>query len=213
MKKRLFNISLQLIACSLSLLAQLPDFNILQFNEINNEPITNIYSMVEDDEGFLWFGGRYGLYRFDGTSFTPFYNDPANPSSIPFGTIIKIIKSEQGGLWLASDLGGFGYFDLKTQKAQCYGKDLDNPSGLHGERVQGVLEEPGGDLWVGTNNFTLHKLTKGANKFELFQPQLPEHVLNYALAGSLGEIISDSRHPDYLWIGSRFGIYHNPNPS
>ncbi|GJM34906.1 MAG: hypothetical protein DHS20C18_39070 [Saprospiraceae bacterium] len=187
---------------------QLPDFHIIQVNEVDNKPINNIYSIVEDEEGFLWMGGTYGLFRYDGTTFTTFYNDPANATSIPFGTIFKIVKSKSGGLWLASKSGGLGYFDLATEKAVRFEKNPEDLTSLSGEQVHGLYEDSNGDLWVGTNNFALHKLPKDSSSFEIFHPELPNsEANNYTLAGSLGEIIPDLQNPNLLWIGSNYGIY------
>lgn len=38
--------------------------------------------IVQDDKGFMWFGTRYGLYRYDGYNFKVFVHDPGNPNSL-----------------------------------------------------------------------------------------------------------------------------------
>ena len=38
--------------------------------------------MLQDRQGFLWFGTQDGLNRYDGYNFTVFKTDPENPNSI-----------------------------------------------------------------------------------------------------------------------------------
>src|SRR5580692_6466026 len=43
--------------------------------------MTKLGPIVQDNQGFLWFGSQHGLYRFDGYNFKVFVHDRANPTS------------------------------------------------------------------------------------------------------------------------------------
>src|SRR5260370_36124320 len=38
--------------------------------------------ILQDDQGFMWFGTQYGLNRFDGYNFKVFVHDPRDPNSL-----------------------------------------------------------------------------------------------------------------------------------
>jgi ligand-binding sensor domain-containing protein len=48
---------------------------------------TKVGQIVQDNQGFMWFGTQYGLNRYDGYNFKLFVHDPKNPNSAPVGYI------------------------------------------------------------------------------------------------------------------------------
>ncbi|MEP6949483.1 MAG: two-component regulator propeller domain-containing protein, partial [Ginsengibacter sp.] len=72
MKKRLLFLFL-LISIAYLLQAQSYYFRNYQVNDgVSSNTITCI---IQDKKGFMWFGTRNGLNRFDGTTFKTFRND------------------------------------------------------------------------------------------------------------------------------------------
>src|SRR4051794_33970147 len=55
--------------------------------------------IVQDDQGFVWFGTRYGLYRYDGYTFKVFVRDARNPNSLDGVVIKSLFKDRDGALW------------------------------------------------------------------------------------------------------------------
>ena len=43
---------------------------------------TKVTHIVQDDQGFMWFGTQYGLNRYDGYTFKLFVHDSRNPKSL-----------------------------------------------------------------------------------------------------------------------------------
>jgi hypothetical protein len=43
---------------------------------------TQVSEIVQDDQGFVWFGTQYGLDRYDGYEFKVFTHDPAREDSL-----------------------------------------------------------------------------------------------------------------------------------
>jgi len=61
---------------------------------------TKLGPIVQDNQGFLWFGSQHGLYRFDGYSFKAFVHDPANPTSLSGAFVNTLFKDRNGTLWV-----------------------------------------------------------------------------------------------------------------
>src|SRR5437870_4093033 len=58
-----------------------------------------IICMHLDSRGFLWFGTKNGLSRYDGYAFHNFQNDPNDSASISAGVITAIHEGSTGDLW------------------------------------------------------------------------------------------------------------------
>ena len=46
---------------------------------------TMVSQIVQDDQGFMWFGSQYGLNRYDGYKFKVFKHEPGVPNSLERG--------------------------------------------------------------------------------------------------------------------------------
>jgi streptogramin lyase len=61
---------------------------------------TKINQIVQDDQGFMWFGTQYGLNRYDGYTFKLFVHDPRNPNSLSGVYVDGLFKDRDGALWV-----------------------------------------------------------------------------------------------------------------
>ena len=57
---------------------------------------SSVYSMVQDKDGFMWFGTETGLSRFDGTHFKNFYT----ADGLPDNEIIKLFVDSRNRVWI-----------------------------------------------------------------------------------------------------------------
>ena len=64
---------------------------------------TKVSQIVQDDQGFMWFGTQYGLNRYDGYNFKLFVHDPKNPNSLSGVYIRALFKDRDGALWVGCD--------------------------------------------------------------------------------------------------------------
>ena len=64
---------------------------------------------VQDTYGYMWFGTRDGLNRFDGYAFKVFRNDSESPNSIGNNTINALAIDNNGILWVGTRTGLYKY--------------------------------------------------------------------------------------------------------
>jgi len=57
---------------------------------------TKVSQIVQDNQGFMWFGTQYGLNRYDGYNFKVFAHDPGNPNSFSGVYIRSLFKDRDG---------------------------------------------------------------------------------------------------------------------
>jgi signal transduction histidine kinase/ligand-binding sensor domain-containing protein len=81
--------------------------------------LTKFDPIVQDDQGFLWFGSQHGLYRFDGYSFKAFVHDPANSNSLSGVFVTTLFKDRNGNLWVGGDRF-LDRLDLETETFTHY---------------------------------------------------------------------------------------------
>ena len=67
-----------------------------------------VLSSLQDSDGFLWFGTKDGLNRFDGYGFKTYSNDPENRNSLG-NNYIHSLHEYQGAIWVGTNNGLYTY--------------------------------------------------------------------------------------------------------
>ena len=118
----------------LSLTAQ-EHYNFIHYPAESGIISNQINTAVQDDEGYMWFGGTYGLQRFDGIRFKTFRHNERDPNSLPSNPVWQVLVDKKKNLWLLMADGTAGIFDTRNfifkpvpaRKAGCW-KTSDHSS-------------------------------------------------------------------------------------
>lgn len=123
--------------------------------------------MLRDKQGFMWFGTKDGLNRFDGRDFYVFRNRANDPSSLCGNNITCLAIDDDSLLWIGTSTSGFCSYDFRTQKFTQYNKS-NLP--LFSNTLNVIRFDPlRNALWLGLNNGGLqlfHLETKSIVKME-----------------------------------------------
>jgi ligand-binding sensor domain-containing protein len=79
---------------------------------------STVYCMVQDRDGFIWFGTEGGLSRFDGTHFKNFTRE----DGLPDNEIIKLFADSKGRIWIAPFKKSVCYY----YRGKIYTQENDN---------------------------------------------------------------------------------------
>ena len=104
-----------------------------------------IQCILKDTQGFMWFGTRDGLNRYDGYKFTTFRHNSEQASTISNNFINDIIEAPGGNLWIGTS-SGLDLFDKKSEKFIHY-----NPDNLK-LIISDLTIDKKGILWMSTVN-------------------------------------------------------------
>src|SRR5690606_29453334 len=63
---------------------------------------SSIEAIVQDKDGFIWFGTEDGLNRYDGYQFRIYKNNYKDPHSLSDNFINDLYVDQQGRLWVSS---------------------------------------------------------------------------------------------------------------
>lgn len=76
---------------------------------------TDATSIVQDNQGFMWFGTNGGLQRFDGNKVTLFWNDETQLDAVYNNRIKSLEIGPAGSLWVGTE-GGLKLFNTHLNK-------------------------------------------------------------------------------------------------
>ena len=104
----------------------------------------DINCIVQDNEGFLWFGTNDGLNKYDGYNFNVFKPINEDDSSISGRIVQDIQKDTYGNLWIATLDGGLTMYHSKTERFKSFGSVIPD-MGSYANRIT-ISQD--GVLWV-----------------------------------------------------------------
>ena len=58
-----------------------------------------VYQIIQDSQGYLWFGTQGGLHRYDGQEFEVFAPTPFDTTSIGDDWVWSVNESRDGSIW------------------------------------------------------------------------------------------------------------------
>ena len=106
-------------------------------------PHSEVWDIDQDHLGFLWFGTRNGLSKYDGHTFTTYRHDLDDESSLRDNFILSLMVDSAGTLWAGTFDGVLERFDRTEGSFIHY--DI-------GERIYDITEDTNGHLWLGAAN-------------------------------------------------------------
>lgn len=126
-------------------------------------PNNTITSMAQTPDGFLWVANASKLARFDGVQFESF-------SPRAFGVnssegVHVLLRSREGGLWLAMQHGALVY--VHSGSARVFAE------GLPALQPQSLVEDDDRSLWIAYNNGVVYQFKNGAARTFTEQDGLP----------------------------------------
>lgn len=72
-----------------------------------------VNAILQDRKGFMWFGTKDGLNRYDGLSFRKFEYDESKKRSIGNNFITALYEDLEGNIWVGTDVGLYIYYPEK----------------------------------------------------------------------------------------------------
>ena len=80
---------------------------------------STISCILQDKDGFMWFGTANGLNRYDGYGFTVYKSNISDSGSISNNIINYLYEDSAGTLWISTE-SGLNSFDKRTGKFKRY---------------------------------------------------------------------------------------------
>ncbi len=143
-----------------------------------------IYCSTQDKNGFMWFGSRDGLNRFDGYHFKTYKAADTEKSLIP-DLIYCITPDARGKLWVGSTKGLY-YFDSQKESLVSLIDTL--------KEINSIKIDHQNQLWF-ISNYTLCRYNFQTHRLTIFPPSL------FFQATSLSLDVKGQ-----IWVGTKNGF-------
>ncbi|TWT76791.1 Sensor protein FixL [Planctomycetes bacterium CA13] len=154
-----------------------------------------VHCILQDLEGFLWFGTSDGLSRYDGFEILAFRPSRRADSEVVFP--VKSLSQDSSGLiWIAA--GGQGLYRFDPHSRKFHHVALEVPgSELHPARLH-LLEVSSIDdvTWVGTKN-------SGLLRYDAAKSETKHYTLVPGEKVQVESIVASAKHSGRLWLGTR----------
>lgn len=161
---------------------------------------SNVSSIIQDDQGILWFGTSSGLNSWDGYQFKDFVYTPFEEGSLPHNQIQTMYKDRHGFIWIGT-YGGLSRLNPRTQEFTNFYADPDDDSSLSSALVISVFIDSKDRLWVGTGNGLNMSSDGGQNFTRFYEDNSNPRALSNKTIRSITE-----DEQGRIWIGHYAGI-------
>ena len=148
----------------------------------------SIYSLVQDYQGFIWFGTRDGLQRFDGYSYKMYKHIPRDSTSIGNRDIYTLFEDSRNNLWAGSN-STLSVYDRKNDQFRNY---HINPDRRFAKNIISISEDEQGRIWVVIPNQGIYHFDEDKEVFLPMDAVIPNF---YTPWDAQKQVI----RPDGLW--------------
>ncbi|MDR0575428.1 MAG: response regulator [Tannerella sp.] len=195
MKILAFNLWILFALCCRSVLSQSAEVQFEHLSVENGLSQLSVMAIFQDQQGFMWFGTRNGLNKYDGYNFEIFRESDAD-KYISNGQIECIAEDGQNRLWVGTR-SGLNRYDGNTGRFIQY-YHANNDSTLFHNNIVSLFRDHKGNLWIGS----MHGLNRYLPETDNFERYSFDGLLSDASIHALTE-----DHDKNLWIGTERGLY------
>lgn len=165
---------------------------------------TNVKAIIQDSNGFMWFGTRNKLNRYDGNTFKVFdcYDHVAQKQN---NNISSLFEDKEKQLWVGTDNG---VFRLNPQTGKFTYMNTQTSEGITmTDWISDIKEDKDGNIWIVVPNQGLFRYLQNNKELKFYafgKKSVPDH-------GNPQSICIDQSNR--VWIGTNGkGVYlYNKN--
>ena len=182
--------------------AQAPSISFEHITIADGLTQSTVNCIVQDDQGFLWFGTQDGLNRYDGHDVVATKHRPGVPTSLSNDWIRTLYRDDAGQIWVGTGGGGLNKWDPAGETFTRYLHDPENPRSLSSNRVQVIHRDRSGSFWIGTTASGLNRFDEARGEFEHFRydPADPSSLSDDRIRAVYEDRVGN------IWIGTLGGL-------
>ena len=164
---------------------------------------SQIFTILQDKNGFIWFGTLDGLNKYDGYKFKIYKRQSKLSNTLSDNNILSLCEGNSGIIWIGTEGGGLNRFNPAKDEFKSYRHDANNAFSLSHDFIQVIYKDNAGTLWIGTDGGGLDRFNPSSETFQHFNLKSSENPV--VLQNHITSIEEDNQ--GYLWIGTRGGLF------
>ncbi len=157
----------------------------------NGLSYNSVICSLQDRKGFLWFGTKDGLNRFDGYTFKIFRNDPDNPKSIGNNFIHSLYEDKNENIWVGTLLGLYKYNPLN--------ESFDLIAATKNRDIRDIRLDSKGNIWY-IAGLMLCKYNEQTKKLNTFESRVHSGATSLSISAN-----------DEVWVSTTDGFIQKYN--
>ena len=190
-KKLLLSCLILLLSILSTSAAGLPlSFERFQYND--KLPSNSVIRTFNDNDGYMWFGTKDGLCRFDGYDVKVFRSSAFTPGILTNNEIQCIAEDKNQRIWVGT-FEGINIIDKRNFTI----KALDNEF-VKKERINSIICDKDGYIWVGTSTVGIIRINPETLEFERYST---DSNSKYKIQGNNITNLYQDRN-NRIWISS-----------
>lgn len=134
-------------------------YQIRNFNAENGLASPEVYGLMQDSKGYIWFATDMGVSRYNGNEFENFSTE----NGLPDNTIFGFCEDVKGRVWFRSFSGKLSYFfndSIYTLPCNLF---LEKEVRKHAYVLTSIYVDEADTIWIGTNYSIIIKISPGWN--------------------------------------------------
>ncbi len=159
------------------------------YSAINGLCSNTVWNIMQDDRGYMWFGTKNGLNRFDGYQFKS-YQAGKGKQTLGNNFIHAICRFDSKTFWLGT-AGGVYILDLETEKFTLL-------EAMGRKPVFEILKGSNGIIWMGTKGGGLWRYDPDGKQLRQFRA-IPNDS-NTVSVNQIRKLVEDNE--GNIWIGT-----------
>jgi signal transduction histidine kinase/ligand-binding sensor domain-containing protein/DNA-binding NarL/FixJ family response regulator len=160
----------------------------------------SVLAIVQDRQGFMWFGSQAGLSRYDGYRVTVYRNSVSDRRSLAENWVGVLHIDPKGRMWVGTD-GGLDLFNPVTQSFTHFLPREPEKRGSGNRHIRAIIDDGVGGLWIGT-----------ADGLQRFDPASGGFTIWHNEKGRAGSLSHDQVNglardrEGRLWVATAAGV-------
>ena len=175
-----------------------------------------VYSILQDSRGFMWFGTKDGLNRYDGRNFEVYQHNPFDSTSISDAFVMKLYEDSRGRIWIGSISGEVNVLQRETEHFCKIPLEKESGEKVTTNEITDFAEGPDGTIWIATKGDGLINILvddqNGCNY--AYRQYLHDPANDRSLISNrVGNLFFDEHQT--FWIGTEEGLsqFHESSSS
>lgn len=168
LRSTLLIIFFNLLVCSL-FGQSVSNFKNLKFKHLSLEEglsQSSVICVLQDHKGFLWFGTRDGLNRYDGYTFKKYRYNSQDSGSLSNSYIRFLYEDEYNNLWIGTN-NGLNKYIADKDSFKRYSQNLGKTQNESANEIWSIVSYNKDYLWLGTG-FGLKKFDTKKGTFSRY---------------------------------------------
>ncbi len=191
-----------LLAASVAAAATAPPLYLTNMTTADGLPEGNVHTVLQDSQGFMWFGTEDGLVRYDGQHLVRYGYSPGLKHGLPGNYISQIVQGPHHDLWIAVRNGGVARWNRSRNDFTVYRHEADDPTSLASDEVLALAIDAQGRVWIGTTDEGLDVLDPRSGRIQHLRTDTANPA---SLTSDDVTALAFDRAGD-LWIGTDQGL-------